>query len=789
MTHPPHPPGGQAAAAEAAAGSGPGGVRPSFAPHDESGFAVVFRAHPLPMTIHDWPEGRYLDVNDAWLQQTGYSREDAIGRTSLELGTWVDVSLREQLFRMLREQGIARGLQGAMRMKNGEVRLFLLSSQRVTINGEQRLLSGIQDVTEAKRVEAQLRQSEERFRMIAELANDGIWALDAQARTRFVNARMAQMLGCTREEVLARTPVDFMFPEDVESGRRHIARNLAGASDQFDFRLRRADGSELLVLASSSALKDAQGQIIGAMGLFSDVTERRRALQALQASEEQLRLITHALPVFIVNCDEQLRYKFVNAAYAARFGLGPEALLGRRLPDFLGPQVWEVVRDKLQRVLEGQPVEYEALVPYPGLGPRYMRCVNVPERDAHGNVCGLIGVLVDITDQKRGEEERTRLLEQSLRQADMLRAADRRKDEFLAMLAHELRNPLAPIANAAHLLPQLMRDEPQARQVAEIVQRQVGHMGRLVEDLLEVSRITLGKVTLRKEDVDLARVVQAGIELARPLIDERGHALQVVLPDARLMVRGDPARLSQVVGNLLHNAAKYTPVGGHIEVSVEREGGLALILVRDDGVGIAPELLPHVFELFTQAEPGLDRAHGGLGIGLALVRTLAEMHGGSAQAHSAGPGRGSAFQVRLPLCEQPAAAVPLRPSHPAAKSRRVLVVDDNADAADSIALLLRAHGCEVEVGYDGHAALALARRQRPEVLLLDIGLPGMDGYALAQALREDPAVRDATFIALTGYGLSRDRERARAAGFDHHLLKPVDLPALLTLLQRGQTPA
>jgi PAS domain S-box-containing protein len=764
--------------------AGPG---PVFAAPDASGFAVVFRAHPLPMTIHDWPEGRYLDVNDAWLLQTGYSREDAIGKTSAELGTWVDLEVRERLFKVLREQGVARGMQGSMRMKSGEVRLFLLSSQRVTIDGEQRLLSGIQDITEAKRVEAQLRQSEERFRMIAELANDGIWALDAQGRTGFVNARMAQMLGCTREEVLAKTPLDFMFEQDIASGRAHIARNLAGESDQFDFRFRRADGSELLVLASSSALTDAQGRITGAMGLFSDVTERRRALQALQASEEQLRLITHALPVFILHCDAQYRYKFVNAAYAARFGLDPAALVGQSVPDFLGPAVWASVRDKLERVLQGEFVEYDTLIPYAGIGPRYIRSVNVPERDAHGQVCGFIGVLVDVTEQKRGEAERTQLLEQSLRQAEMLRAADRRKDEFLAMLAHELRNPLAPIANAASLLPRLLRDEPQARQVADIVQRQVRHMGRLVEDLLDVSRITLGKVTLRKEDIDIAQAVRGGVELARPLVDERGHALAVMLPAEPLLVRGDPARLAQVVGNLVHNAAKYTPPGGHIEVSVNRDGGEVQMTVRDDGVGIAPELLPHVFELFTQAEPGLDRAQGGLGIGLALVRTLAEMHGGRARAHSAGTGHGSEFHVRLPLCEEPAAAVPIgAPGAVAAQPRRVLVIDDNADAADSIALLLRAHGCEVEVGYDGTEALALARHQRPEVLLLDIGLPGMDGYGLARALRSDPQMRGATFIALTGYGLSQDRARARAAGFDHHLLKPVDLPALLALLQQSR---
>ena len=624
-------------------------------------FALAFRAHPLPMTVHDYPEGRYLDVNEAWLAQTGFAREEAIGKTSTELNLYVDPSVRAKLFRLLSDQGYARGLEADMRMKNGEVRHFLLTSQRVVIGGQSRLLSGIHDITEPKRIEAELRKS-----------------------------------------------------------------------------------------------------------------------------EEQLRLITDALPVYILHCDTQFRYKFVNTAYAARFGLTPEALLGKRIADVVGEEAWRTVEEQLNRVLSGEFVQYELRIPYRDIGARFMRSVNVPERDARGTVRGLIGVLIDISEQKQIEEERAQLLQQSLEQSAQLRAADRRKDEFLAMLSHELRNPLAPMNNAAQLLPRLVRDEPQARQAVEIVQRQVKHMTRLVEDLLDVSRITLGKVTLRKKEADVAQILRAGIELTRPLIDEKRHEMTITLPVEPLVVVGDPARLAQVVGNLLNNAAKYTEEGGTIALSAERQAEQVVIKVKDNGIGIAAELLPHVFDLFTQAERTLDRSQGGLGIGLALVKSLVTMHGGSVEANSDGPGAGSELVVRLPLLMQFATA---RAGHevegPTTVARRILVVDDNVDAADSLAMLLRFEGHEVSVAYHVTAALELARQHRPNIFLLDIGLPGTDGYALARQLRELTELRGARLIAITGYGLTEDRERGKAAGFDHHLVKPVDPEVLRALLSEA----
>jgi signal transduction histidine kinase/CheY-like chemotaxis protein len=371
---------------------------------------------------------------------------------------------------------------------------------------------------------------------------------------------------------------------------------------------------------------------------------------------------------------------------------------------------------------------------------------------------------------------------------EALRQADRRKDEFLAMLAHELRNPLAPMRNALEII-RLRGPERRlaVRASWDMVERQVEHLSRLVDDLLDVARITRGKINLEKEPVALAEVVRRAVETSRPLIEGRRHRLEVRLPDEPLHVIGDLTRLAQVLLNLLNNAAKYTEEGGQITLTVERaaaDPGAVVLRVRDTGVGIPPEVLPKVFDLFTQASRTLDRAQGGLGIGLTLVRRLVEMHGGSVRASSAGPGKGSEFVVRLPLFFGPLPA-PAHGNgsgeHPAA-GHRILVVDDNRDSASSLAVLLRLSGHEVVTAHDGAAALEKAEHFRPQLALLDIGLPGMDGYELARRLRQLPGLRQVRLAALTGYGSEEDRRRSRAAGFDHHLVKPVEREALLVLL-------
>ena len=362
--------------------------------------------------------------------------------------------------------------------------------------------------------------------------------------------------------------------------------------------------------------------------------------------------------------------------------------------------------------------------------------------------------------------------------------ADRRKDEFLATLAHELRNPLAPIRNSVSLL-RLSGAAGPAGQMWEMMDRQVNHMVRLVDDLMEVSRITRGKIELRKGVVDLAEVIAAAVETSRPLVDAAGHELTLTLPPEALLIEADAVRLAQVFANLLNNAVRYTDPGGRIGIAAKRDDGSAVITVSDTGVGIAAEALPRVFDMFVQANARDSRAQSGLGIGLTLVRSLVEMHGGSVAARSAGVGRGSEFVVRLPLARHEAARVPAAAGATARKFAglpRVMVVDDNRDAADSLAAVLKLLGAEVRVTNDGRSALDAVAAFRPAVVFLDLGMPGMDGYETARHMRARDDTRSVLLIALTGWGQESDRRQTQAAGFNQHLVKPADITALRAVL-------
>ncbi len=372
--------------------------------------------------------------------------------------------------------------------------------------------------------------------------------------------------------------------------------------------------------------------------------------------------------------------------------------------------------------------------------------------------------------------------------------ADRRKNEFLSMLAHELRNPLAPIRNAVHLLGFEDLTRPEFEEARDIIGRQVVQLVRLVDDLLDISRITSGKIRLQTEPVDVTDVVERALETSQPILDSRQHELTVTLPPQPVLVQADPVRLAQVLTNLLNNSAKYTEEGGQVWLTVERDGDDVLFRVRDTGIGIPSDMLASIFELFTQAERSLDRSQGGLGVGLTLVRRLVEMHAGTVQAFSAGPYQGSEFVVRLPVLKaapRPAVVATNGTPRPiaGAVARSILVVDDNMDAADSLALLLRMAGHTVHVAHDGPEALTAANALRPGVVLLDIGLPGMDGYEVARRLCEQFGPDRPMLVALTGYGQDEDIRLSQAAGFDHHLVKPADLDALATLLEGARQPA
>jgi signal transduction histidine kinase/CheY-like chemotaxis protein len=370
----------------------------------------------------------------------------------------------------------------------------------------------------------------------------------------------------------------------------------------------------------------------------------------------------------------------------------------------------------------------------------------------------------------------------------LLREGDRRKNEFLAMLAHELRNPLAPLRNALHVLRLSTVTAAQAEQMRDMMERQVQHLARLVDDLLDVSRIMQGKIELRKESLDLGAIIIQAVETARPLLDARNHQLTVIPPPQPVRMQGDTIRLCQVLANLLHNAANYTEAGGTVQISGVREIDMAVVRVRDNGIGLEPELIPHIFDLFVQADRSTARTYGGLGIGLALSRQLVEMHGGTIVASSEGPGRGSEFIVRLPLLAEKDAGMfsstknglPAVPSSECA--RRILVVDDDRDAGDSLALLLRLQGHQVRLAREGPAALEMAGSDPPDLIFLDLGMPGMDGYEVARRVRKLPRLANTMLVALTGWGREEDRLRTREAGFNDHLTKPADPEMLQKLL-------
>jgi signal transduction histidine kinase/ActR/RegA family two-component response regulator len=386
-------------------------------------------------------------------------------------------------------------------------------------------------------------------------------------------------------------------------------------------------------------------------------------------------------------------------------------------------------------------------------------------------------------------------LEESIRQRarveEALRDADRRKDEFLAILAHELRNPLAPIRNSLHILRLTERRDPATTELCEMIERQVGHLVRLVDDLMEVSRITRGQVELRLEPVEIAQVLEGAAETTRPIVEAAGHQLTMDLPAEPLVVTGDSVRLSQIFANLFNNAAKYMAPGGAITVKATRRGDEAIVSVRDTGVGIAADMLPHIFKMFTQVDRSKRQAQGGLGIGLTLVRTLVELHRGRVEAFSPGLDQGSEFVVTLPLtrASDQARQDSERKNSASLPHHRVLVVDDNQDAGRSLGHLLRILGAEVQVVHDGPAALDLLNSYRPTIVLLDIGMPTMDGYEVARRIRENPQWRDCQLVALTGWGQEEDRRRSSEAGFDHHLVKPADVGMLRSIFASAESGA
>ncbi len=497
---------------------------------------------------------------------------------------------------------------------------------------------------------------------------------------------------------------------------------------------------------------------------FADVTDRKEITLALERSRHELQRVTDAASVMLARCDRHGRYLFVNRAYASRFGLQPAEVVGRRIVEVVGTQAFAVMEPHIRGVLAGNGVEFEMSIPDSDRGSRFVHCVYAPDVDGPcGGVVGFVAAITDISERRCLENR--------------LRDADRRKDEFLATLAHELRNPLAPIRHAAAVATLPGASPEQVRRSHAVIDRQVRHMAVLLDDLLDISRITQGKLQLRLDIVDLQGVIDAALEAARPVLLAKNHRLSVAIPPHAVRVSADSVRLAQILSNLLNNAAKYTDPGGLIRLSVATEGREIVIRVADNGVGISSDALPTLFTMFSQVKSALDRAEGGLGIGLSLVKGLVELHGGSVSARSRGAGLGSEFIVRLPAPQGARAEGGGTPSvdTPAPRApRRILVADDNRDSAETLQMLLSIDGHDVRLAYDGDQAVEVAGDFAPDLIFVDIGMPKRNGYEVAQFLRERYPGRHMRLIALSGWGQMDDKRRAHASGFDQHLTKPVD---------------
>jgi PAS domain S-box-containing protein len=608
--------------------------------------------------------------------------------------------------------------------------------------------------------------------------------LDERVHYVWVNEAYRRWFNRSPESIRGRHAREIVGEAAWLAVRHHVARALAGEEVSYEARVDFGPGHRRDVKAAYVPDRDASGRVRGFVSLVTDISEANFAETEMRLAREQLQVVVDATPALIARYDRGLRIVWANKNYAARFGKQPEDVVGKPLPEIVGPAAFAVLEPGAARVLAGETIDLEMEVPYLTLGPRWMHFAVSPTFDAGGAVDGCVAVITDNTHLRKLEIERAHALAK-------LREADRRKDEFLAMLSHELRNPLAPLLTAVEILRLAPKDPETSATARAVIERQVAHMKRLLDDLLDVSRVSQGKIALRREVLDLGTVLQRAAEVSQPLMADRDQRLSVTSTSGAgaILVDADPARLVQVFGNLLNNAAKYSEPGGTIEVETAVEDREAVVRVRDRGVGMTPDLLERAFDLFVQDSRSLDRAQGGTGIGLTMVRSLIKLHGGSVRAFSDGPGHGCEIVVRLPRAQpgQGAGQGQPRPAPaPPSRSLRVLVVDDNVDAATTLAHLLTLLGHEVVVAHDGPGALARTSRTRPDLALIDIGLPGMDGYALATALRAAGLDRDA-LVAVTGYGRAEDVRRAKEHGFAHHLVKPVDLAALqrITALRNG----
>ena len=665
----------------------------------------------------------------------------------------------------------------ALRDQAGEVRGFLkitrdLTERRQAEETTRRLLQEEAARKAAEEAAREIERQREQLHVTLSSIGDAVIVTDSRGAVTFLNPVATGLTGWQTQEA-AGLPLGTVFPIINEETRRpvenpvdRVLREKQVVALANHTALVTRDGREVPVEDSAAPIKDREGEVSGAVLVFRDVTQARRAAEA----RLYLASIVESSDDAIIGKDLAGLITSWNKGAERLYGYTAAEIVGKPVALLVPPDLPEELPDIMERIKGGEFIEHYETQRVRKDGSRIEVSLTIsPIRDAEGRIIGASKIARDITARK---EE------------------DRRKNEFLALLAHELRNPLAPLRNGLQVM-RLAGDGGAAEQARALMERQLQHLVHLVDDLLDVSRITRGKLQLRKERITVAAAVGHALDVCEALVKQQGHELTVSLPEEPVYVDADRTRLAQALCNLLSNAAKYSDPGGRIWLTVEREGNEAVLRVRDAGVGIPPEMLPRVFDLFWQVDRSLEKSQGGLGVGLSIVKQLVEMHGGRVEAHSEGYGRGSEFVIRLPVVlslaqerrEEEGGGEEARPS----ARRRILVVDDNGDAAESLAMMLEIMGNEVRTANDGLEGVETAASFRPDVILLDIGMPRLNGYDACRRIREQPWGKNVIIVALTGWGQDEDKRRSREAGFDGHLVKPVEPAALEKLLSELQS--
>ena len=744
--------------------------------------AALFEQAPTFMAMLMGPEHRIELANPSYLRLIG--RRDVIGLPFAEaLPDAVAqgyLSLLDAVYRS-GEPYIESGAKYAMQPDPGgpvderHVDFVLQPIRDLKGNVTGVFMQGA-DVTSRAVSDAALLEREEQLRLATDAAEVGLWDVNMVTDVLYWPQRVKAMFGISADVPVSMADYyNGLHPDD----REHTVKSFAAAIDPakralYDVEYRtvgKEDGVIRWVAAKGRALFDGD-RCVRVIGTAIDITHRKSAEE--QLSQSELRR------TFALEAGRLAAWEFEMASGKITWDARMHEFLGVPADwppahsnggqDMIIPEDRARVANEFKRaVADGVAFSAQFRVRRPDGLERWFAAAAQPLRDANGVVDRFVGFTHDVTALVKNQQE--------------LEEADKRKDEFLAVLSHELRNPLAPIRTAAHALSNANLAPAQLIWAQSVIQRQVQHMAGLLDDLLDVARITQGRLVLKRESVDLTHVVDAAVEAARPLLDRKNHSLAVKLPDKPPALTADPLRLSQILSNLLNNAAKYTDPGGHIELSGHIKDGTLSLIVRDDGIGLSQDALGKIFVMFSQVDVVSGRSEGGLGIGLALVKGLTDLHGGTVEARSEGEGHGSEFIVRMPITAEIStvqSAIETDTAPPMSR-RRVLVADDNRDAADSLAMLLELAGHDVRVAYTGTVALSLAETFHPDVAVLDIGMPDIDGYTIARALRNKEGGAGIRLIALTGWGQDADKERARAAGFNHHLTKPVD-PVMLEAL-------